>query len=209
MATLAEATAFVTRVEMMAQSDILRHELEEERKRSNDEHLKELKDLAVAKDTYSTTLAEATAFITRVEMTALLRPGFEEERTQKMPRDEVISELGGTQQTKAGSVDNQPELDNANGSSLSSSAIERWLDSVRDGLGASCGPIFRAHGIDDTDQLVSSEDKLQWVLSEVEDKKRRRAVRSALRTHFGRKRKTRQEGDREREAAAFKPRERS
>ena len=183
LATLAEATAFVTRVEVMAQSDILRHELEDERKRSNDEHLKELKDLAVAKDKYSTTLAEATAFITRVEMTALLRPGFEEERTQKMPRDEVISELGGTQQTKAGSVDNQPELDNANGSSLPSS-MEKWLGSFREGLDASCGPIFRAHGINDTDQLVASQDKLHLVLAKIEDKATRREVRSALRSHF-------------------------
>ena len=110
-------------------------------------------------------------------------------------RELIVTEAAGTQETGAGSAHNyQPGLGDANGSGVPPPTIENWLDTIREGLGASCGPAFHAHGVEEVRQLVSSEDKLHLILAQIENKTARRAVRSALRSHFEQIKKADEEG---------------
>jgi hypothetical protein len=110
-------------------------------------------------------------------------------------RELIVTEAAGTQETGAGSAHNyQPGLGDANGSGVPPPTIENWLDTIREGLGASCGPAFHAHGVEEVRQLVSSEDKFHLIVAQIENKKARRAVRSAFRSHLEQMKKADEEG---------------
>ena len=62
-------------------------------------------------------------------------------------------------------------------------AIEEWLDDMlQEGYGSSYGSIFRSEGVDDTDQLSRIKPRqVSSILSKVQDKAARRAIRGVIR----------------------------